>query len=118
MLLLNLVVYLPAIHPADGDVYPSATEIGQQRMVAQRKQLHIVHFGCRVFLGCDGGLYRLIHSGDILGRKVGKGIGNGVFVIHALYQLHKVATLLNGVVVPQVLLLADLELCGLLVPEG
>ena len=25
----------PAIHPANGDVYPSATEIGQQRMVAQ-----------------------------------------------------------------------------------
>lgn len=35
MFLLNLVVYLPAIHPANGDVYPSATEIGQQRMVAQ-----------------------------------------------------------------------------------
>ena len=99
MLLLNLVVYLPAIHLADGDIYPSATEIGQQRMVAQWSQLHIVHFGCRVCLGCDGGLYRLIHSGDILGRKVGKGIGNGMFVIHALYQLHKVAALLNGVAV-------------------
>ena len=50
MFLLNLVVYLPAIHPANGDVYPSATEIGQQRMVAQWEQLHIVHLGCRVFL--------------------------------------------------------------------
>ena len=118
MLLFNLVVYLPAIHLADGDVYPPATEIGQQRVVAQWEQLHIIHLGCRVFLGCDGGLYRLIHSSDILGRKVGKGIGNGVFVIHALYQLHKVAALLNGVVVPQVLFLAYLERCGLLVPEG
>ena len=118
MLLLNFVVYLPAIHLADGDVYPPATEIGQQRMVAQREQLHIVHLGCRVFLCCDGGLDCLIHSGNILGRKIGKGIRNGVFVIHALYQLHKVATLLNGVVVPQVLLLAYLERCGLLVPEG
>ena len=36
-------MYLPAIHPANGDVYPSATEIGQQRMVAQWEQLHIVH---------------------------------------------------------------------------
>lgn len=87
-------------------------------MILQRKQLYVIHLGCGEFLCCDGGLYRLIHSGNILGHKVGKGIGNGVFVIHAPYQLHKIAALLNGIVIPQVLLLAYLERGCLLVPEG
>ena len=68
-------------------------------MILQRKQLYVIHLGCGEFLCCDGGLYRLIHCGNILGRKECEGIGNGVFVIHALYQLHKVAALLNGVAV-------------------
>ena len=34
---------------------------------------------------------------DVYKRQVGKGIGNGLFVIHTLYQLHKVTALLNGV---------------------
>ena len=86
-------------------------------MILQRKQLYVIHLGCGEFLCCDGGLYRLIHCGNILGRKECEGIGNGVFVIHALYQLHEVTSFLYGIVVPQVLLLAYLER-GCILPAG